>query len=71
MIKKYIKETLKCILRSRFFVKKYVNEIEEMYEMTPEKLRKRNEERFLYIFRKAWNNSVYYADLCKSRGGIY
>ena len=68
MIKKYIKETLKYILRSRFFVKKYVDEIEGMYEMTPENLKKRNEERFLYIFRKAWNNSDYYADLCKSGG---
>lgn len=68
MINKYIKETLKYLLRSRLFVKKYVDEIEEMYEMTPEKLRKRNEERFLYIFRKAWYNSVYYADLCKSGG---
>lgn len=68
MIKKYIKETLKYLLRSQFFVRKYVNEVEKMYAMTPKELRIRNEKRFLEIFRKAWNNSTYYATLCKSGG---
>lgn len=71
MIKKYVKETLKYLLRSRFFVRKYVNDVEEMYAMTPEELKIRNEERFLEIFRKAWNNSAYYAELCKSGGGNF
>ena len=68
MIKKYLKETAKCLLRSSFFTRKYVNEIEEMYGMSPAELRRRNEKRFLEIFHKAWNNSVYYRSLCISGG---
>ena len=68
MIKKYLKETAKYLLRSSFFTRKYVNEIEEMYGMSPAELRKRNEKRFLEIFHKAWDNSGYYRSLCISGG---
>ncbi len=68
-IKNYIKESLKYMLRSRIFVQKYVDEIEAMYGMTPAELKARNEQRFLAIFRKAWDNSLYYRDLCKRWGG--
>ena len=64
IIKKYLKETAKYLLRSRIFTNKYVREIDAMYEMTPQELKERNEKRFLEIFRKAWTNSAYYRSLC-------
>lgn len=68
IIKKYLKETAKYLLRSRIFTNKYVREIDAMYEMTPQELKERNEKRFLEIFRKAWTNSAYYRSLCISGG---
>lgn len=66
--KKYIKETFKYLLRSSFFIKKYVNEIETMYAMTPKELRARNEQRFLKLFKKAFLCSEYYRSLCYKVG---
>lgn len=66
--KKYIKESLKYLLRSSFFINKYVKEINALYEMTPMELKKRNEKRFLEIFNKAFTSSAYYRNLCKSVG---
>ena len=64
----YIKESLKYLLRSSFFINKYVKEIDALYEMTPMELKKRNEKRFLEIFNKAFTSSAYYRNLCKSVG---
>lgn len=66
--KKYIKESLKYLLRSSFFINKYVKEIDALYEMTPMELNKRNEKRFLEIFNKAFTSSSYYRNLCKDCG---
>lgn len=66
--KKYIKESLKYLLRSSFFINKYVKEIDALYEMTPMELMKRNEKRFLEIFNKTFTSSAYYRNLCKSLG---
>ena len=66
--KKYIKESLKYLLRSSFFINKYVKEIDALYEMTPMELKKRNEKRLLEIFNKAFTSSAYYRNLCKSVG---
>ena len=66
--KKYIKESLKYLLRSSFFINKYVEEIDALYEMTPMELKMRNEKRFLEIFNKAFTSSAYYRNLCKSVG---
>ena len=49
-MRKYIKESLKYLLRTRLFIHKYMDEIDAMYDMTPEELRRRNERRFLVIF---------------------
>lgn len=62
-IKKYLKETLKYALRSPFVIRKYIREIEEYYQMSPEELRIRNEKRFLEIFRRAYDKSVFYRRL--------
>ena len=43
MIKKYVEESLKYLLRTRLFIHKYMDEINAMYDMTPEELRERNE----------------------------
>lgn len=66
--KKYIKESIKYLLRSSFFVDKYVKEIDSFYEMTPKELETRNEKRFLEIFRKAYTCSEYYRNLCNDCG---
>ena len=66
--KKYIKESLKYLLRSSFFINKYVKEIDALYEMTPMELKKRNEKRFCEIFRKAYSCSDYYRRLCNDNG---
>lgn len=66
--KKYIKESLKYLLRSSFFINKYVEEIDALYEMTPMELKMRNEKRFLEIFNKVFTSSAYYRNLCKSVG---
>lgn len=65
---KYLRESVKYILRSRIFVQKYVKEIDGMYGMSPEDLRARNERRFLEIFRKAYTQSAYYRGLCEAQG---
>ena len=57
MIKKYVEESLKYLLRTRLFIHKYMDEINAMYDMTPEELRERNEGRFLEIFRKVYFRS--------------
>lgn len=59
-MKKYLKETAKYILRSPWRIRQYIDEVERMYAMTPEELAKRNEERFMYIFRRAINESPFY-----------
>ena len=63
MIKKYIKESLKYILRSQLFVKRYVEEIETLYQMSPNELRNRNEKCFLDLFHKAYDKSSFYRKL--------
>lgn len=67
-MKKYIKETLKYLLRTRPFIGKYVDEIEAMYAMSPEELRNRNERRFLEIFRTAYAKSPFYRQLYRNAG---
>lgn len=59
-MKKYLKETVKYLLRSRYLIAPYINEIEYMYGMSKEELKQRNEQVFLRIFRKAYNKSVFY-----------
>ena len=68
MIKKYVEESLKYLLRTRLFIHKYMDEINAMYDMTPEELRERNERRFLEIFRKVYFRSEYYRRLCLAEG---
>lgn len=68
MNKKYIKETLKYILRSRLFIQKYVDEIDALYGMTPDELKARNEKRFLDLFRKAYDKSPFYHRLYSEAG---
>lgn len=59
-MRKYLKETVKYLLRSRPLIAPYINEIEKMYGMSKEELKQRNEKVFLRIFRKAYNKSVFY-----------
>lgn len=68
MNKKYIKESIKYILRSKVCIRKYINEVERLYEMSPEELRARNERCFLKLFNKAYDNSPFYQKLYSDAG---
>lgn len=67
-MKKYLKETVKYLLRNRVLIAPYINEIEDMYGMSKEELKQRNEQVFLRIFRKAYNKSVFYHKLYTDAG---
>lgn len=68
MIKKYIKETAKYLLRCYPVIRPYIKRVDAMYEMSNEELKNRNEERFLYIFRRAYDKSPFYHRLYKEAG---
>lgn len=57
---KYLKETIKHLLRSYPFIRKYVKEFEEYSQMTSEELQERNNKRFLEILHRAYNKSPFY-----------
>lgn len=61
--KKYLKETIKYLLRSYPIIYPYIKEIERMYSMTPEEIKQRNEKVFIEIFRKAYDKSPFYQKL--------
>lgn len=58
--RKYVKESLKFLLRSRPVIRRYIREVESLYQMSPDELRARNERRFLEIFKTAFNKSPFY-----------
>lgn len=60
MLKKYLRETAKYLLRCYPIIRPYIKRINAMYEMSEEELYKRNEERFLQIFRRAYDKSPFY-----------
>lgn len=68
MLKKYIKETAKYLLRCYPVIRPYIKCVDAMYEMSNEELKKRNEERFLYIFRRAYDKSSFYHRLYTEAG---
>lgn len=59
-MRKYLKETIKHLLRSYPFIRKYVKEFEEYSQMTSEELQERNNKRFLEILHRAYNKSPFY-----------
>ncbi len=59
-MRRYIKESLKHILRSCPFISHYLRDVEELYRLSPEELRQRNEKVFLEIFHSAYNQSSFY-----------
>lgn len=67
-MKKYLKETAKYLLRCYPIIRPYVKRIDAMYEMSNEDLKKRNEERFLHIFRRAYDKSPFYHRLYSEAG---
>lgn len=68
MTSKYIKETLKYILRCKLFLLPYLKEIESLYKLPPKELKKRNEKVFLELFRYAYTKSPFYNQLYKKAG---
>ncbi|NLE05758.1 MAG: phenylacetate--CoA ligase family protein [Crenarchaeota archaeon] len=65
---KYLKESVKFLLRSYPFIKSYVAEIEKMYAMNQDELNKYKESCFLKLFRLAYTKSPFYKNLYKSLG---
>ena len=68
MIQKYLKETTKYLLRCYPIIRLYVKRINAMYKMSEEELHHRNEERFLQIFRRAYDKSPFYHHLYSEAG---
>ena len=67
-LKKYLLESLKYILRSYPIIRPYIKEIDGLYNMSVADLRKRNEKRFLEIFRTAYDKSIFYHKLYSDNG---
>lgn len=67
-MKKYLKETAKYLLRCYPVIRPYIKRVDAMYEMSNEKLMNRNEKRFLYIFRRAYDKSPFYYRLYTEAG---
>ena len=67
-IQKYIKETTKYALRSYPVIFPYIKKVERLYAMTPEELNRYKEERFLKIFRTAYDRSPFYHKLYTEAG---
>ena len=65
---KYLKETIKYLLRSYPVIYPYVKEVERMYNMSHDELQGRNERVFLKIFRKAYTKSSFYHKLYTEAG---
>ena len=65
---KYLKESIKYLLRSYPVIYPYVKEVERMYNMSHDELQERNERVFLKIFRKAYTKSSFYHKLYTEAG---
>lgn len=67
-LKTYLQESVKYLLRCPTVIRPYIKEVEKLYTMTPEQLRVRNEQRFLKIFRRAYDRSPFYHKLYTEAG---
>ena len=67
-LKKYLMESLKYILRSYPIIHSYIKEIDSLYNMSVADLQKRNEKRFLEVFRAAYDKSKFYHKLYSDNG---
>ena len=65
---KYLKESIKYLLRSYPVIYSYVKEVERMYNMSHDERQGRNERVFLKIFRKAYTKSSFYHKLYTEAG---
>ena len=52
-------ESCKYMLRSYPIIRPYIKEVNALFSMSPEELRKRNERRFLEIFQRAYDKSPF------------
>lgn len=68
MIKKYLEESIKYLLRSRPLIEKYLKRIDKCYAMSPEELRQYKEREFLKLFRRAYDHSPFYHRLYSEAG---
>lgn len=65
---KYIKLSLKYILRSPFFIRKHLKSLKELCNFSQEELEKYNSKTFVELFRYAYTNSEFYSDFYKKNG---
>ncbi len=61
-------ESCKYMLRSYPIIRPYIKEVNALFSMSPEELRKRNERRFLEIFQRAYDKSPFYHKLYTEAG---
>lgn len=68
LVKNYLRETAKYLLRSPIVIRRYIREVDGLYKMNQEELNGQKEKRFLEVFRKAWSKSPFYRELCINNG---
>lgn len=56
------------MLRSKWVIRKYIKEVEDLYSMAPDELKRRNSERFVNMFRRAFDKSPFYRQLYMEAG---
>lgn len=67
-MRKYLKETLKYLVRSKPLINKEIKELERLSLLTPDELTIHNEHQFLRIFRKAITKSKFYKQFYAEAG---
>lgn len=65
---KYLKESLKYTLRSRFFIRNEIKKVENLYTFGEDALEQYKEEQFLTLFRHAITNSKFYQKFYSEAG---
>lgn len=65
---KIFKESLKYVLRSKPFIRKYLDELEFLFSCSREDIDSIRERQFIELFRNAYDKSSFYMSLYKSRG---
>ena len=67
-IKKYFIETIKYLMRHPLLIRPYINNINTLYNKSPEQLYSYVEYEFLSIFQKAYDKSPFYRSLYQNAG---
>lgn len=65
---KYIKLSLKYLLRSRIFIRKYDKVLDQLCKYSKSEIDQYNNDTFVSLFRYAYTNSIFYRDFYQRHG---